>query len=113
MLRRPPESTRTHSLFPDTTLFRSLSLSQRLIDVLSGLICPISVRLEYPASRLRADPDRRTKYQDGFAALGCQLEAPLHSSPLLSSSRRHRSEEYTSELQSLMRISYVVFCLNK
>src|SRR3546814_7373135 len=72
MIRRPPRSTRTDTLFPYTTLFRSLSMA-------SGLTC---MRIHMP-------------------------------SVMVSSPSARRSEEHTSELQSLMRISYAVFCLKK
>src|SRR3546814_19584312 len=84
MIRRPPRSTRTDTLFPYTTLFRSF-------------------RLEREAGR-----DRRAEAQD--LRLHQCLRAPSrgpHRHP------RRRSEEHTSELQSLMRISYAVFCLKK
>src|SRR3546814_18917494 len=79
MIRRPPRSTRTDTLFPYTTLFRSLS-------------CPLRLD-EHPAD------------DDGDAL--AQLLRGLV--PLVAG----RSEEHTSELQSLMRISYAVFCLKK
>src|SRR3546814_6660711 len=76
MIRRPPRSTRTDTLFPYTTLFRSGSASPR-----GGTTPP---------------PD-------------CTPAARIPSPPW----RARRSEEHTSELQSLMRISYAVFCLKK
>src|SRR3546814_4379348 len=79
MIRRPPRSTRTDTLFPHTTLFRSL------------------VR----AARTPARPGLRLGR--GKRLCGCR------SSP----GNPSRSEEHTSELQSLMRISYAVFCLKK
>src|SRR3546814_6083094 len=75
MIRRPPRSTRTDTLFPYTTLFRSMALL-------------VSKPRIWPA-----------------------IAAP--SRPPTSNSSRSRSEEHTSELQSLMRISYAVFCLKK
>src|SRR3546814_9534188 len=87
MIRRPPRSTRTDTLFPYTTLFRSI-----------------------PAIKyvwVQADP--------GASAIG----SPKTTSMILPSSStgvsplETRSEEHTSELQSLMRISYAVFCLKK
>src|SRR3546814_1575051 len=84
MIRRPPRSTRTDTLFPYTTLFRSL---------------------RPPASR---SSDSNTALTERMAPL-CTLARPM----LLGPSRRRRSEEHTSELQSLMRISYAVFCLKK
>src|SRR3546814_4641839 len=94
MIRRPPRSTRTDTLFPYTTLFRSQSLErrgqrrrQRRDRILAGELVH-RMRLEQPAAALeRAQPD-------------------------IGEARR-RSEEHTSELQSLMRISYAVFCLKK
>src|SRR3546814_6295666 len=73
MIRRPPRSTRTDTLFPYTTLFRSCRTG------------------------------RSSRRWSGH----------ISSSPILAASRRRRSEEHTSELQSLMRISYAVFCLKK
>src|SRR3546814_15723651 len=75
MIRRPPRSTRTDTLFPYTTLFRSPVLTSRL----EGL----------------------------FASSAAVPDGPLRVSSI------SRSEEHTSELQSLMRISYAVFCLKK
>src|SRR3546814_2170167 len=71
MIRRPPRSTRTDTLFPYTTLFRSTTISSSTA----------------PTAR--------------------------SSCPIRTSSVATRSEEHTSELQSLMRISYAVFCLKK
>src|SRR3546814_7365985 len=107
MIRRPPRSTRTDTLFPYTTLFRSQGdrriLGQRAalggpqgIGVRpgrlgAGLGCPAEARHVGMRRALRRQQgDRLTFRVDGF-----------------------RSEEHTSELQSLMRISYAVFCLKK
>src|SRR3546814_8040097 len=88
MIRRPPRSTRTDTLFPYTTLFRSAPL---------------------PARRLR--PGR---YPDRGQAPPTRV-SDRSASPRRTrrTHRRVRSEEHTSELQSLMRISYAVFCLKK
>src|SRR3546814_4979779 len=90
MIRRPPRSTRTDTLFPYTTLFRSGAASHGC-----------RVRRRQPATRARfpyrAPAPRR--YRAGAAS--SRREGPT------------RSEEHTSELQSLMRISYAVFCLKK
>src|SRR3546814_9159663 len=91
MIRRPPRSTRTDTLFPDTTLFRSLAIRQ---PVLTG-------------QRL-VDP-RLVAVQAFELHLGRRPQALVQFECLNS----HRSEEHTSELQSLMRISYAVFCLKK
>src|SRR3546814_4068797 len=89
MIRRPPRSTRTDTLFPYTTLFRS-ALSEHARNA----------RGDRGARerRLSADGLLRRRSDRREAARGCG---------------RGRSEEHTSELQSLMRISYAVFCLKK
>src|SRR3546814_4674920 len=94
MIRRPPRSTRTDTLFPYTTLFRSPSEALEL-----SLIG-------------RGDVRRPTILTAGASASDRALSC---SARLRSSGRpfRLRSEEHTSELQSLMRISYAVFCLKK
>src|SRR3546814_2911391 len=88
MIRRPPRSTRTDTLFPYTTLFRS------------------------PVRRARGGDDGVPQRSARLAriGLGCEefAERRKHGDSL-----RRRSEEHTSELQSLMRISYAVFCLKK
>src|SRR3546814_4459515 len=81
MIRRTPRSTRTDTLFPYTTLFRS-------------------------PSRRQPRPERSCLFRGAREGVPlCQLARPLL--------RARRSEEHTSELQSLMRISYAVFCLKK
>src|SRR3546814_1160672 len=97
MIRRPPRSTRTDTLFPYTTLFRS-KLGGRAIA--PGLFRPGLVRADETAVDV-ADR-RRASSRHG------NREALPSFSP-----RPKRSEEHTSELQSLMRISYAVFCLKK
>src|SRR3546814_14036895 len=92
MIRRPPRSTRTDTLFPYTTLFRSLPDP-------GGR--PTTPRPRHPP---RPPSPRSRPGQVPRARCRCVL-------PLASRSRR--SEEHTSELQSLMRISYAVFCLQK
>src|SRR3546814_4377666 len=84
MIRRPPRSTRTDTLFPYTTLFRS---------------CVAVVEIGRAHRRRSARYDRRRAAHD----IGrTRLHDPMS-----------RSEEHTSELQSLMRLSYAVFCLKK
>src|SRR3546814_9941934 len=92
MIRRPPRSTRTDTLFPYTTLFRSLSL--RRIHV-AGLVTVAAW-----ADRAADDAGRLRPF-------------PIGAQGLQEGDRTDRSEEHTSELQSLMRISYAVFCLKK
>src|SRR3546814_10315061 len=103
MIRRPPRSTRTDTLFPYTTLFRSARkhLENALVNALR--IAP------YQATEIL---DRH----DNFHELD-YLASPLHGTKALiceaHGTKTARSEEHTSELQSLMRISYAVFCLKK
>src|SRR3546814_5433821 len=105
MILRPPRSTRTDTCFPYTTLFRSDSHMARLA------VAKTAHRLSGDDA---ADADPRA---DGGAAVlpgrrGDRVPGREHPRRL----RRHhlcRSEEHTSELQSLMRISYAVFCLKK
>src|SRR3546814_7517050 len=91
MIRRPPRSTRTDTLFPYTPLFRSGRIAQRTAKV-------------EPAHHGRAVGS--TADYDGFTSRR-RAGTPSHHD------RLERSEEHTSELQSLMRISYAVFCLKK
>src|SRR3546814_8081282 len=85
MIRRPPRSTRTDTLFPYTTLFRS--------------------RAPGRVHRGRAEGADSTGRHPAHAG--------LEAAPAGRQARTQRSEEHTSELQSLMRISYAVFCLKK
>src|SRR3546814_19618521 len=91
MIRRPPRSTRTDTLFPYTTLFRSF-------------LPPLQVRAVRLASLLAS----RSGWESA-ASRGLDRPPPQP----LPKGRGLRSEEHTSELQSLMRISYAVFCLKK
>src|SRR3546814_6750334 len=106
MRRRPPRSTRTDTLFPYTTLFRS-GLARPLQVVQHQVPLPLTIEHwpQFDAARLQV-----LLAQD--QARGFQLEqAPLVRLTLIQVA--DRSEEHTSELQSLMRISYAVFCLKK
>src|SRR3546814_1108056 len=94
MIRRPPRSTRTDTLFPYTTLFRSAVLS-----VLQPAGAAGRPRLPQGASIAATEQE------------ALKLEALLQNDPDIVNYTR--SEEHTSELQSLMRISYAVFCLKK
>src|SRR3546814_1008526 len=85
MIRRPPRSTRTDTLFPYTTLFRSRAPFR-------------------PRARPRDRGDGADRFEGGDRTYRVRVRR---------SRRRGRSEEHTSELQSLMRISYAVFCLKK
>src|SRR3546814_2814323 len=89
MIRRPPRSTRTDTLFPYTTLFRS-SIGRQL---------------------LRGVADVAGAHHQQQVAVAQHVGQ--HVAQLLHAVDHDRSEEHTSELQSLMRISYAVFCLKK
>src|SRR3546814_9341885 len=98
MIRRPPRSTRTDTLFPYTTLFRSLE--QLFLVAGQGLGC-------LPARHVVGDdPNRRHHGKEEN-----DRDFEIHGA--LASRGQGRSEEHTSELQSLMRISYAVFCLKQ
>src|SRR3546814_4523948 len=97
MIRRPPRSTRTDTLFPYTTLFRSAR--------------PV------PRTAGRGHGTARCPGLDGLSVF-LAGEVAAHRADRLSQRQHHhsrgrRSEEHTSELQSLMRNSYAVFCLKK
>src|SRR3546814_3584074 len=102
MIRRPPRSTRTDTLFPYTTLFRSRPFCHPACS-------------EYPPLR------EGGRLADNIAAHMRRMRRFPHRPGLRTKARqgsqtralRTRSEEHTSELQSLMRISYAVFCLKK
>src|SRR3546814_8860817 len=94
IIRRPPRSTRTDTLFPYTPLFRSLEVSMINFDTI--------VSFDFETKKI----------EDGGPLLpkpvGCAINIGRGPSRYWA-----RSEEHTSELQSLMRISYAVFCLKK
>src|SRR3546814_1921120 len=103
MIRRPPISTRTDTLFPYTTLFRSVAVEAFAVDsfivhhmAIKSVVMPNfrNVRIFKPLLELLQHAFRIPHVID-----------PDHAS--------RRSEEHTSELQSLVRISYAVFCLKK
>src|SRR3546814_6075333 len=135
MIRRPPGSTRTDTLFPYTTLFRSLGPTQRVA-------AEVGEQVEAQAERLDEldglDPSDTEHAEDRPGLVhqrhGCravdpdavgvahQLRVPAYAFPAFEQDRTPggedvlqrgagRSEEHTSELQSLMRISYAVVCL--
>src|SRR3546814_8429892 len=102
MIRRPPRSTRTDTLFPYTTLFRSggdlMDLPAVALNHQKDVIGAIDV--------VRINPPQRRVYV-------CCVAIVPHDCGADRGQRPVRSEEHTSELQSLMRISYAVFCLKK
>src|SRR3546814_4165277 len=113
MIPRPPRSTRTDTLFPYTTLFRS----PRPGGDQSPEPPSAEKYLSYlPSSPLCASASSGTAplvVMLGHWAEKVVFSSSHFSSPFSVSGRIARSEEHTSELQSLMRISYAVFCLNK
>src|SRR3546814_5284837 len=101
MIRRPPRSTRTDTLFPYTTLFRS-PVADLLLDVRTA-----SGQQRYQVSLLtQAGPESMAAHSSS-ALRGSGQQTGMQQAA------QKRSEEHTSELQSLMRISYAVFCLKK
>src|SRR3546814_6019066 len=106
MILRPPRSTRTDTLFPYTTLFRSFHLAQMFLQRIALFLARIQFRRILALGANQLLHPLRAGGAVGFAVDLDELFA------------RHagiddRSEEHTSELQSLMRISYAVFCLKK
>src|SRR3546814_8385331 len=97
MIRRPPRSTRTDTLFPYTTLFRSCgALTELQILNIWQALYPDQGSMPFDAEAVRRLAEASWHaFADRYHWLG------------------DRSEEHTSELQSLMRISYAVFCLKK
>src|SRR3546814_3546949 len=122
MIRRPPRSTRTDTLFPYTTLFRSLRAAVEGIaeELDRAEITAARNSCRYQLGSLRRgqrktsgksnafiDLDIEIIEREGQSPRGCQNDARGNIKRLFPI----RSEEHTSELQSLMRISYAVFCL--
>src|SRR3546814_5158017 len=98
MIRRPPRSTRTDTLFPDTTLFRSPATAYGRCSNYRVKAMNLTIGEAARATGTKAETIRY------YERIGL-LPRPGRTAG--------RSEEHTSELQSLMRISYAVFCLKK
>src|SRR3546814_7944998 len=113
MIRRPPRSTRTDTLFPYTTLFRSPIISS------PGYRFPRSARCRQDSAwtgNIEYGQSRSAKAEnslDGVNNLMVRAQELLVQASSTSTGDTGRSEEHTSELQSLMRNSYAVFCLKK
>src|SRR3546814_1477703 len=97
MIRRPPRSTRTDTLCPYTTLFRTLNAPISGLAINNGMLY---LNAGYDSGNLWVT--------DGTTAGTLLLRVTPHTEFM-----SYRSEEHTSELQLLMRISYAVFCLKK
>src|SRR3546814_4397198 len=110
MIRRPPRSTRTDTLFPYTTLFRSGRNAQMGFGELDGRASPRLERFLAACEKAGIDAKLRENIQWWIWGKFAML-APFAAATAMT--RQARSEEHTSELQSLMRISYAVFCLKK
>src|SRR3546814_5582853 len=104
MIRRPPRSTRTDTLFPYTTLFRSPGCARQAPDR------PRRHREQGPPGHQRAAGRFTCQRARGG---GVEKAAAVEAAGGRPCTGAARSEEHTSELQSLMRISYAVFCLKK
>src|SRR3546814_2146534 len=100
MIRRPPRSTRTDTLFPYTTLFRSGGANAVTVTESADSVTVAVGFLLHELTVTRRAPSVPTAASTRAVGTGSTSEAT-------------RSEEHTSELQSLMRISYAVFCLQK
>src|SRR3546814_4008749 len=105
MIRRPPRATRTDTLFPYTTLFRS-----RQGDRLAGACGTGDQPVPVAEFRLQEDLALAGRQRRGRGD-GLADENGVHRVASAGDARDSRSEEHTSELQSLMRITYAVFCL--
>src|SRR3546814_9312803 len=149
MIRRPPSSTRTYTLFPYTTLFRSVDTSryQKGAETIENAVVAVHGGVDrrggfrYLATAKLGD-ERRVRliryvfnvdqayliefghqYVRFYTSTGAvilddalnplELASPYTEDQLFHIRHKQRSEEHTSELQSLMRISYAVFCLKK
>src|SRR3546814_9679609 len=114
MIRRPPRSTRTDTLFPYTTLFRSTDHQPRyrqwrVVNHHGGHCCSITRN----AHQFVPEWPRRGHFGFAYHRKPGNGVGPRRLHLLYGTGSATRSEEHTSELQSLMRISYAVFCLKK
>src|SRR3546814_8399465 len=117
MIRRPPRSTRTDTLFPYTTLFRSPG-GDIVSHITLGSDDPDAVGPFYEGAlaalglvRLPAEESENVDRAFGHAGCALPVVFPQTTFDGRPAAPSHRSEEHTSELQSLMRTSYAVFCL--
>src|SRR3546814_3180305 len=131
MIRRPPRATRTDTLFPYTTLFRSAADAESFfhegVPVLGDevearvtadcaaqdRVVPVHRELGLVEELVGVLTDRVGEPATGQLPLGLRVVEQLGDGCPVTDGLVDRSEEHTSELQSLMRISYAVFCLKK
>src|SRR3546814_7659636 len=126
MKRRPPRSTRTDTLFPYTTLFRSTHSStcecikqfprQSTHTSISGTFSICFLAYIWVVLFHKRTRSHGTKHKHDWLVVwqaGSEMCGVVQCSSLGETYQKQRSEEHTSELQSLMRISYAVFCLKK
>src|SRR3546814_10831074 len=110
MIRRPPISTRTDTLFPYTTLFRSLHTAALSFEDNHKAVCGCPSTFRHPSAAVRKPA------QTGLER-GCRRHRPpidqVSRSEEIMRASFYRTEEHTSELQSLMPRSYTVYCLKK
>src|SRR3546814_8738017 len=107
MIRRPPRATRTDTLFPYTTLFRSLHVS------IAAIAVPARTCWMREAACRCQPTSARTRVSFASSCFRSPVVGAFDNSARGIIIAVARSEEHTSELQSLMRISYAVFCLTK
>src|SRR3546814_6399028 len=115
MIRRPPRTTRTDTLFPSTTLFRSARCQRarrRPEEARGAVVFQENCRLR-PGRPGAPAPERRPQSKRPNHVCARQLDPRLdiHPAPFVPRGLGRGSEEHTSELQSLMRTTYAAFCL--
>src|SRR3546814_9143945 len=115
MTRRPPISTRTDTLFPSTTLFRS---DRELLSLAASVEQPSEHPLAHAIVVAAAEKGEIAPAEDFDSQTGLGVSANVGGRSVVVGNKAQmkrvgRSEEHTSELQSLMRLSYAVFCLKK
>src|SRR3546814_6473967 len=115
MIRRPPRSTRTDTLFPYTTLFRSVMGGNAAEAHPCGFKWVTEAKAHNKARLIVVDPrfTRTASVADYYAPIRTGTDIAFMGGLINYLLTEDRSEEHTSELQSLMRNSYAVFCLKK
>src|SRR3546814_10386800 len=106
MIRRPPRSTRTDTHFPYTTLFRSISGAQANLAVAQRAY-------DRQSELMKSGFTTKAAYDDAMNELAKARNELANARAQSNNASAARSEEHTSELQSLMSLSYAVFCLKK